>query len=344
MKIKLKVAPILFLFLVLVGCYHQPTVREPEYDIFVFAETDDWQHIERPLCQIFEKEIRTPQLEKLFTIHYADFSKLEKLSVRKNLLFVSTLESQGEIATIVKNMVRSPEMVRKIQQGKYFIFKKENQWVENQLLIALIAANRDSLVAKLHRNAQKLYNLFDKHNRKILLRTMYAQLENKKLEKQLLDKYGWSLRVQHDYFLVKEASTNGGFVFLRRSFPERWLFVHWVQTDDATKLMTPEWCLNRRDWIGKKFYENDRVNREFTTVKLSEFNGRLAYEVTGLWENEEKIAGGPYKAYIFYDEPTHRVYMIDIAVFAPNKRKLPYLAQLDVMAHTFTTRQEFEKK
>ena len=172
----------------------------------------------------------------------------------------------------------------------------------------------------------------------LLKKRMYAKLERKETEEKLMGKYGWRVRVQHDYFLAFEDPKEN-FVFLRRRFPERWLFVYWVDTEDPS-FLTPEWCLKKRNEIGEKFYGEDRVVRGYTKVERGEFLGRKAFIVQGLWENEKEVAGGPYKAYCFYDSTTKRVYMIDIAVFAPGQRKMPFLRQLEVIAHTFRTHKE----
>ena len=54
-------------------------------------------------------------------------------------------------------------------------------------------------------------------------------------------------------------------------------------------------------------------------------------------QNDGKVAGGPFINYTFHDPLSRRVYMIDVAVFAPARDKVPYLRRLDVIAHTFYT-------
>ncbi|NBC17960.1 MAG: DUF4837 family protein, partial [Bacteroidetes bacterium] len=52
--------------------------------------------------------------------------------------------------------------------------------------------------------------------------------------------------------------------------------------------------------------------------------------------------GGPFLTYSFYDQSTGRLYMIDGMVFAPGHEKREFLRQMEVIAHTFRTRQESE--
>ena len=50
----------------------------------------------------------------------------------------------------------------------------------------------------------------------------------------------------------------------------------------------------------------------------------------GLWENKKKWAGGPFRSYAFVDVETNRFFYIDCGVYSPNKRKEPYLRQIDL--------------
>jgi len=337
-----KIIGLMLSLILLFGCYPQVDRKGPERDIFVFAEFEDWKPLEKTLRSTFERIIRTPQLERIFTLHLVDPQRMSEYTHRKNLLIVGTLTTGGKIGKLLEGMLRDPEIRRGVEEGRYFVFQKKNEWAKDQLLLVLVSKDLEALAEKVQENADRLFELMDSHYRNYVKKRMFARLERKSIEKQLLKKYGWRVRVQHDYFIGYESAKER-FVFLRRRFPERWLFVAWIDTTD-TSFLTEEWCLDMRDEIGRKFYGNDRINREFTTVRESHFLGRPGYEVVGLWENEEKVAGGPFKSYVFYDEATGRVYYLDIAVFAPGQRKVPFLYQLDIMAHTFKTAVDIKQK
>ena len=118
--------------------------------------------------------------------------------------------------------------------------------------------------------------------------------------------------------------------------PERWLFVRWIEGKDASRL-NQDWVVGERNRIGAEYYGGDRLSGSYLFSQRTEFLGRPAQLTTGLWENEEKVAGGPFRNYTFIDEPTGHLYMIDIAVYAPGRDKYPYLRRLDIIAHTFRT-------
>lgn len=330
---------VLLLFLIsALLCGKQREGREPDSHIFVIADSTDWVVLENVLRSTFERTIRTPQLEKTFTLVVKSPDELAQYTLKKNIILISSLESQGKTATMIRDMFTDTEIFGGVQEGKYYVFTKENQWARDQLLMILVSKDLQMLKTKIEVNSDFLYAVFDDHYTSLLKQSMFEKFERKKTEKELMEKYGWMVRVQHDYFVAFEAPENN-FVWLRRRYPERWLFVYWVDTQNPS-FLNREWCLKTRDEIGASFYDNDRVNRDYTYVEEEEFLGRKAFVVRGLWENNEKIAGGPYKAYCFYDPDSKRVYMIDLAVFAPGQKKMPYLKQLDVIAHTFRTRSQ----
>ena len=84
-------------------------------------------------------------------------------------------------------------------------------------------------------------------------------------------------------------------------------------------------------------FKGDRVVNKYLFSKQGKFLGREAQITRGLWENESKVKGGPFRNYTFYDPLTRRVYMIDLAMYAPQNDKLPYLHRMDVIAKTFRT-------
>ena len=342
---KFKVVLLALALFSLVGCYKQEVVRGPEYDMFVFAEESDWQQLEPVLSEVFQQTIMTPQPESHFNLIHVNADTmgiyLARLA-RKHLLFVSTLESEGDIADIVMQSIDKPEQKEKVRRGESFLFKKHDQWGRNQLILIMVSSSIPKLTELIQENRDFIYNMVLEHQQTVVKELMYDRLENKELSSELLEKYDWSVRIQHDYFLALEDSIDN-FVFLRRRHPERWLFVKWFDGLDPS-VISKDWYFDMRDSIGVWYYGGDTVNRTYTDAEPVDFKGRWCLKIEGLWENDEKVAGGPLLAYVFYDEPTRRTYIIDCSVFSPNRLKIPYLDQLNVMANTFRTQVDFQRE
>lgn len=324
------------------GCEKPEIVRGPEYELYVFAEKTDWQKLETTLSRVFLREVMTPQDEYHFRLIHVNPDSVGFYLPHKQLLFVSSLESEGEVANIVRRSVNREETLDKIRNSNSFLFRNKDQWGKDQLIVTMVSTTVPKLNDLIDENHDFIYGLFSEHQRNSTKRFMYQRLENVELSRELMQKYKWKVRIQHDYGLALEDSA-GKFVFLRRRYPERWLFVKWFDGLEPGQISL-EWYFDMRDTIGVRYYGGDKVNRQYTGGKYVNFLGRRCLRIQGLWKNDEKVAGGPILAYLFYDEGTRRIYIIDCSVFAPSDVKIPYLDQLDVMAHTFETILEIQRQ
>ena len=95
------------------------------------------------------------------------------------------------------------------------------------------------------------------------------------------------------------------------------------------------------EYLSQAFYTLRKITD--TPEKVVDFNSRYAIRLDGVWQNEKHVMGGPFRSYGFYDENDGRLYMIDLAVYAPGERKYQYIRQLDGIASTFETNAEIER-
>lgn len=306
--------------------------------VFVIADSQTWSVLENTLRTVFERTIKTPQPEKIISLFHVPPEKFGEFAMRKNLMIVGTLDSDEEISQKVSGML-SADVKAKVEDGLAYVFPKDNPWASNQNLLVLAGNSHDELGQKLIENQDYLYNYFYERFIKETRKKMFRRLEQKDISAEILEKYGWTIRIQHDY-TVNTERLDLNFFMLRRSLPgrERWLFVHWVDNADPATI-NEEWLLDTRDRFTQEFYQGDLVNRNPEVLKFEEveFANRPALMAEGLWENETEMVGGPFKSYSFYDEKSGRIYLLDCAVYFPGGAKIPFLLQLDIMAGTFKT-------
>ncbi len=333
---------ILFVLFLITSCSLKPKGWWNEGVIGVMADSTDWEPLQGPLRSAFERIVRTPQLEKTFSLKYvrrADFSRYTEF---RYLVLVATLGSRGKIGEIVGGVISDPEIRKGVEEEKYYVWVQRNQWAKDQLMVILVAKDVSTLRRKIENNSDFLYAIFDTDFNQRLKSEMFRRGGKKKIEKELMATYGWTMRIQRDYFFVQEFPDEG-FVWFRRMYPERWIFVRWIDGGDTT-LLNAQWVVGERNRIGAAYYGGDCVTNEYFFSHRSTFLGRTAQVTSGLWENPSKVAGGPFKNYTFYDSFSRRVYMIDLAVFAPGKDKVPYLLRQEVIARTFRTVFDMEEK
>lgn len=318
-----------------------------EDEIFVVADSVEYEELKESLTTAFEKEIYTPQPEKLFTLKRISPAKLETFKNRKNIIIAAPLNSGSRTSDFIKAIVDS-SIETKLKTENDFIVYKYDLWARNQLVTVLSAPTMQELEFKIFQNADNLLYSYQKVSDKRLYSNLYnPSYEQKDIEGIFLKDYGWTIYVQAD-FKVAINKPEDKFVWLRRSpgsDMERWIFIHWI--DNAT----PDYLVQDsirviRDRVTKQFYRTRDdtsyvvLAEDYFTVNEINFNGRYALFTQGLWELNVKGMGGPFVNYMFFDEGTNRIYMIDGSVYAPKYYKRNLIQQMDVTLQSFRTKSE----
>jgi len=342
----------LFSFLyVLNGC---DSSKKPatgfEDEIYVVADSLEFEELKVALQAAFEVEINTPMPEKLFIIKRVSSNLINKIQNKKNIVIVAPLNSNSYTSQYIKSIVDTG-IQKRFETENDFILSKYDLWAKNQLVTVLSAANMQELEFKILKNKDNLLYAYQKISDKRLKQSLYApRYERKTIEGLLLRDHGWLIYVQADYKLAKNDYENN-FVWLRRSpgsDMERWIFIHWI--DNATsEYLNADSIKAIRNRMTKKFYQvrDDTayvvmVDSFYTTSEIN-FNGRYALYTQGLWDLNIKGMGGPFINYTFYDEKSKRLYMLDGSIFAPKYYKRNLIQQIDVILQSFLTKDELSK-
>jgi hypothetical protein len=335
--------PVIFLYLLISQCsYRGDSVGQGD-KIVVFADSVDWPYYKDALNSVFGEYKQTPVLEREFILDWVPFRNFKHYQKQKNIFILGRLNSDLPVSSNVRDLLND-EVIEGVKSGKYFYIPKPNAWALNQYLLILVANNRDDMVQKIHDLGELMYSNFKNYYYNRLEDEMFARMEQKKLEKYIADHFPFSIRVQHDYFIADE-NLKENYVWIRRMQPDRSLLIHWLPyPGDENFELTSNWVIEERNRVAKKIYSGDKVVKEETKAFRTEFNDHPALKLEGTWRNDSLVIGGPFRDISFIDKDTNRIYMIDYYVQAIGKRKLPYLDQLYVIAHTFKVRKEPQLK
>jgi hypothetical protein len=322
-----------------------------EDEIIVVADSLEYEKLVESLKSVFEKEISTPQQEKLFTLKRVDLSQLEKSKRIKNLIITAPLNSGSSTSDYIETIVDSATEA-KLKSDLNFIAYKNDLWAKNQLVAVLAASTVQELNNKILQSSDELLNTFQKKSDERLISNLYnPSNEQKDIEGKFLRDYGWVIYVQLDFKLVNNKPEEK-FVLLKKSYDndmEHWIFIHWI--DNAT----PDYLIKDsikviRDRLTKKIYQTTDdssyvfVVEDYFVVNEVNFNGKYALFTQGLWELNVKGMGGPFVNYFFYDEKLQRIYMIDGSVYAPKYYKRNLIQQMDVTLQSFRTKAELPEE
>ena len=338
------------LSLILISCDTKKPAKGFEDEIIVIADSIEYNEMLGSLQSVFEKEIYTPQPEKLFTLKRKSVASLNNNDRYKNIIIAAPLNSGSRTSDYIKSIVDST-VESKLANDSSFIAYKENLWAKNQMVAVISANTMKELNEKILQNSDNLLYTFQKKSDERLYENLYnPTYEKKDIEGKFLKDYGWVIYVQADFVLALDKPQDH-FVWLRRSpgsDMERWIFVYWI--DNAT----PDYLVQDsikviRNRLTKQFYQTSDdasyvvVAEDYFVVNEVNFNGRYALFTQGLWELNIKGMGGPFVNYFFYDEETRRIYMIDGSVYAPRYYKRNLIQQMDVTLQSFRTESELSK-
>jgi hypothetical protein len=322
-----------------------------EDEIIVIADSVEYQELLPALQATFEKEIFTPQPEKLFTLKRMNVSQLEKNQRIKNIIIAAPLSSGSRTSQYIQAIVDS-SVENKLASDSNFIAYKYDLWAKNQIVAVLSANTIQELNNKVLNNSDDLLYAFQKKSDERLFDNLYnPNYEREDIEGKFLQSYGWVIYVQADFVVALEKPEEK-FIWLRRSpgtEMERWIFVHWIE-NATPEYLTQDSIKAIRDRVTKKFYQTSDdasyvvVASDNFVVNEINFNGRYAFFTQGLWELNIKGMGGPFVNYFFYDEKTQRIYMIDGSIYAPRYYKRNLIQQMDVTLQSFRTEAELSEE
>jgi hypothetical protein len=336
--------------ILLASCNAKKPAIGLEDEIFVFADSTEYYNLEGTLLDVFAKIIYTPQPEKLFKLKRKDISLLGEFQNRKNIIIAAPLNSNSETAKFIKSILDS-NVTKLVMEDSVHVINKYDLWAKNQLVMILTAPTLEKLKKDILFDHDNLVKYFQKISNQRLYQKLYARIyEKKKTEAKLLEKYGWIIYVQTDFILAKDDSVNN-FVWLRRApntNVERWIFVKWI--DNATPVyLNKDSVYALRNRITQKYYRASddtsyvEIADNYLTTTPVNFKGRYALMTQGLWRMTDQSMGGPFVNYTFYDEKSHRLYMLDGSIYAPKYRKKQIIQQVDVLLQSFLTKDELSK-
>ena len=353
----------LLLIAPLVGCNpdadFRPEARGEEGRITIVMDSSRWNGaVGEALREQITRDIPTlPAPEPSFDIRQVNLGsqrQLDDVQTYNNLVIVAPLSDSTNEANLIRS-VFSPEAQEAVQEGNAAIVGREDVWRRRQQVFYITAATPEALTQKIRQDGSVLVDSFNVVTRDRLYREMFDRGRQDDLEEQLMASHDFAVNVQHDYQIALDTTQ---FVWLRRVLPETWrsLFVYYEENADPSTL-TQEWVYATRDSLGQAHLKGSiegyhvmiDYRRPLSTEEVN-FEGRYALESRGLWIIAREDAsgnliidgGGPFLNYSFYDQATGRLYMIDGMVFAPGHDKREFLRQMEVIAHTFRTRQESE--
>jgi len=317
------------------GCYDAKEMSfGEENEITVIADSTEWR-IFRPLLeQVFEKEIFTPQREKLLKLRWFPPGKFPEKIRQKNLLIMSTLSNQGRTTQLIKDILED-SIIDKMRNNEIYVITENDHFARDQKVMILASWDEPGLMKHIADNSFFLYDIFDQAvNRRATSRVLGKRSRNR-LSNTIMEKHGFSFKIPLDYSIILD-DPDQRILWLASHGTRRWFLVYWEEVEDIP-VIEVDWVINKRNELGLTLFDSIRVNEDYIIEDRILINEWVVLKVSGLYEKINDQLGGPFVSFLFYDEKSSRLYYLDGAVFSPGEEKLKFLRTLELMARSFIT-------
>lgn len=213
-----------------------------------------------------------------------------------------------------------------------------NKWAKPQMVITMVAPDRESFDKLFNNNSQKILGLLYKAERDRLMDN-YKSYSEAALIKRVEKRTGLHLNIPKGYYYAMDTNN---FIWLSHETSEtsQGIFIYYYDyTDTAT--FTLNALINKRDEILMRYVGGETPGSYMTTelqvlpyFRSFKLNDVYTAELRGLWKVEGDFMGGPFISITQLDETHNRVVTVEGFVYAPKFNKRNYIRQLEAILYS----------
>jgi hypothetical protein len=326
-------------------------------EVIVVMDSTQWEsETAMAIEETFGKGIETlPGYEATYRLIYRDFStntQLDDLRQYKNLIIAAPIDDETNVGNLIRAILSS-DVEERVRSGESFAFPMEDRWVRDQWTLLLTANTDDELAEKILNSERSLVGHLKEREFERRKREVYRRGEQVAMNDSLWQKYGWKIRMQHDY--VWTVQEDNAAVF-RRYLPEndRWILAWWKEDVTDIDFIDENWINATRDSLLEKYIQGERDGsyvtteyrnpRKVITNPIERDDHIVGYETLGTWRMTNDFMGGPFAHFTYYDPESERLFLIEYGQFAPSVPKRRFVSQFRAMGRTFESDPEWTRE
>jgi len=209
------------------------------------------------------------------------------------------------------------------RSGDPFVFTTD-VWLRGQSAGLVWTDSRADWIPAVATSQNRLFHALDRATFTTVRSRVLSLPHDERAEHRLAETLGLKLRVPRGYRLTMKSGARAA-LLLEEGPPAR-LFRVTDLRDSSADLRGP------RAGLARLFRPHERtLPLSEPVLTPSELKGSTR-QLYGRWEDEQVTAAGPFRAYEV--RLGGRRFLVDLAVFAPGRPKLPYLRELMAIAET----------
>ncbi|MEA1913567.1 MAG: DUF4837 family protein [candidate division WOR-3 bacterium] len=283
------------------------------------------------LKKVLEQAKYYPSREEVYRVKEFPPSSFDQYKYWRNVIVVGTIGKD-----YVDNLLTEEAKESLSDYGG--LFSEEDLWVKLQSIVVIVGKDAKKTQKLLNQYAETVYQIFRNKEREHFQKVLYMDGYQKKEMEKMEELLGASFKIPYAY---KISRCKGNFMAYIRKDPDRLVTLLYRREP----IKDP---ISFRDSLFAKYFKGDSVYLNsfpfidekgdtsylhLTTIDTVRFKNEWAIWVRGVWQNQKYVMGGPFVCYVFEKDGVW--YFLDGHVFAPGKKKWPYLDEVDIILQTF---------
>jgi len=292
------------------------------------------------LTDVLEQDVLgIPQPEPLFRlIHLNARGFVKHLMRHNNILIVGTLDQQNKTASMIQQELQRLKSVGKHPKN---FFLKRDVWASPQRVFYFFAKNPDALIQNITTHQQKLIQALQQMGSKQAKANIYIPGINEGLTEVMRKDFKLDFAIPNKFKVVEQHPDR---IWLRqddnRAESIMNIIVQSIPYENEAPLLSEDLPITWRDALGKHI--SSQIEGSYLVSdpvlpfeqKMLTIAGQQGIETRGLWRMKNDFMGGPFLNYCFNDTNNKRTVMLDAFVYAPKKKKHPYMRKLTALLKT----------
>ena len=326
---------LLLALLLLGGCEQRVVPAVGSYsDVYVFTETGRYDPLLREFAQSITHPIRYAfEEENEFNVFLREASLLSGNRDRKNIVLVMRTDRAGSLLSQARDLLGEGILERAREEG-HLVLRREDLFARGQDVYFVLMQGRAEEEYVLQRLGPKIRGMLRESTQRRYRDFLLKGRENRGGAQYLWRQYGFTIRYPKEYHLLQERADLQA-VELHRTDPSRSLGIFWMgDVRGAPSLADSLSLLAFRARVGERLYGDTILGGDYR-FEESQLGVHPAILMRGIWQNEEDVTGGPFLTYFVYDVSRHRLWAVDLLLYAPGLEKHPYMRELEALGSTF---------
>jgi len=297
----------------------KPSSGGKTLEILVVCEKSDYESAVGDTLRAFlmRPNLALNQAEPMFSLANINWSAFEKTEMFRRMRSIIVINFTNE-------------------ESQDFVVRQD-VWANNQILFQFNVPNREAFFTLFQEKRDLMAKAFYTRERIRIIST-FKTTENITISERLIKTFGFRLIAPEGFRILTSTPDFVSINKETKDFGQNMMIYTYPYTANSFQ---QEDIIRVRDEIAQRYIFGPLEGSFMTTESLVppistevNFNGRYAIETRGLWKLVGDFMGGPFVNYVFLDEKTNQMVMIDGFLYSPRRDKRNLLIQLEAIAYS----------